>query len=58
MVTEDDMTRGYLSYNHSDEYAAIVLSDALYYRDNVRIPKPPPGAVVPAAATPAVTPGR
>ncbi len=56
MVSDDDLTRGYFSYNHSDDYAAAVLADAQYYRDNVKIPTPPPGAVVPAAATNASVP--
>jgi membrane-bound lytic murein transglycosylase B len=51
MQSDDDLTRGYLSYNHSDDYAAAVLANAQRYRDNVVIPKVPAGGVVPAAAT-------
>jgi membrane-bound lytic murein transglycosylase B len=41
MVTDDDLTRGYLSYNHSEDYAAAVLAYALDY-SRFRVPKPPP----------------
>lgn len=37
MATDDDLTRGYLSYNHSDAYAAEVLGWAQFYRDHVAI---------------------
>ena len=40
MVTDDDLTRGYLSYNHSEDYAAAVLAYALDY-SRFRIPPPP-----------------
>jgi hypothetical protein len=41
MVTDEDLTRGYLSYNHSEDYAAAVLAYALDY-SRYRIPAPPP----------------
>jgi membrane-bound lytic murein transglycosylase B len=40
MVSDDDLTRGYLSYNHSEDYAAAVLAYALSY-SQFRIPPPP-----------------
>jgi membrane-bound lytic murein transglycosylase B len=40
MVTPDDLTRGYLSYNHSEDYAAAVLAYAEGY-SRYRIPPPP-----------------
>jgi membrane-bound lytic murein transglycosylase B len=38
MVSDADLTRGYLSYNHSDAYAANVLGWAQYYRDHLALP--------------------
>ncbi len=35
MASDEDLTRGYFSYNHSDEYAAAVLSVATFYRNTV-----------------------
>jgi membrane-bound lytic murein transglycosylase B len=41
MVTDDDLLRGYFSYNHSEDYANAVLSNAQLYQQ-IRIPPPPP----------------
>jgi len=41
MVSDDDLLRGYFSYNHSDDYAQYVLSSAQLYSQMV-IPPPPP----------------
>jgi membrane-bound lytic murein transglycosylase B len=41
MITDEDLTRGYLSYNHSEDYAAAVLAYALTY-SRYRVPPPPP----------------
>lgn len=58
MQTEDDLRRGYFSYNHSDDYASIVLANAIYY-SHVAIPPPPPDAqtVSPLAASTPVASG-
>jgi len=48
MRTAEDLTRGYYSYNRSDEYGAAVLSSALAYRDGIPIPRPPPAPLLPA----------
>jgi membrane-bound lytic murein transglycosylase B len=48
MVTDDDLLRGYFSYNHSDDYANAVLSYARAYQQ-IRIPAPPPGGAAAAA---------
>ncbi|MEO7556014.1 MAG: lytic murein transglycosylase [Acidimicrobiales bacterium] len=48
MRTDEDLTRGYYSYNRSDEYGAAVLSSALAYRDGIPIPAPPPAPLLPA----------
>jgi membrane-bound lytic murein transglycosylase B len=41
MVTDDDLLRGYFSYNHSEDYANAVLSNARFY-EQIPIPPPPP----------------
>ena len=50
MVSDDELTRGYLSYNHSEDYAAAVLAYAQGY-SRFQIPAPPaPSPVLPATA--------
>jgi membrane-bound lytic murein transglycosylase B len=58
MLTDDDLLRGYYSYNHSDDYANAVLGNAVLYRMLV-IPPPPPDAPVvsPLATTTPVASG-
>lgn len=58
MQTEDDLRRGYFSYNRSDDYASTVLANALYY-SNIVIPPPSPDAqaVSPLAASTPVASG-
>lgn len=59
MQTEEDLRRGYFSYNRSDEYASIVLANALFY-SRIAIPPPAPDAqaINPLAASTPVTSGR
>jgi hypothetical protein len=49
MVTDEDLSRGYLSYNHSEDYAAAVLAYALDY-SRYRVPAPPPHPPPPPSA--------
>ena len=48
MRTDEDLLRGYFSYNHSEEYANAVLANARAYQQ-IRIPPPPPAATAAAA---------
>ena len=48
MVTDDDLTRGYLSYNHSEDFAAAVLAYAQGY-SHYSIPPPPAPPPAPSA---------
>ena len=59
MVTDDDLLRGYFSYNHSDDYANAVLANAQLYRAMVIPPPPPPvtDAVAATSSGPAVASG-
>ena len=47
MVTDDDLLRGYFSYNHSEDYANAVLANARLY-EQIAIPAPPPDSAAAA----------